>query len=537
MAARGAGTDKFRAGFFIQFFSVFLVLMAAIYGIAFGMYRWGRKIAAREIERALKDRTLLIMKTLEDEIARICHIQFEYLHDPDIFYYVNAVEIMSRFSQFNAILNIKKRMDELCSGVKYIKNAAVYIPHMNRVISAAGGVDPIDGEWERIVSARADMSLAGLIYLDGGVYIRAAYPFMPVNPGARPRYVLVFELSLDSIRTSLGNVTLYPRGGSALISGSSDFAIVAGDGPPSAGGGFFVTEILSDYLNMSLQSYVPEELVYRGLKSYHTLFLVFSLIIIAVVLVFLFCSHEMVNKPMARMLELNYRSRLLAQQAELRQLQSQINPHFLYNSFFTLYCMAKEEDYEQMMDFLSYLSDYYRYITPNTQEDVPLKDEESHARRYAQIQSLRFKRRVNVEFGELPEACARIRVPRLILQPLLENAFSHGLKDVPSGGFVKTEFLPENGVLLIRVADNGGGSRPRELEDIQRKLKEADAGGTDNGDAPDETDFSGLLTIHKKLRLKFGAPYGLTIGARDSGGMIRELCLPVEGGHVPHSGS
>jgi two-component system sensor histidine kinase YesM len=519
--------------FFVKFFSVFLILITTIYGIAFGMYRWGRKIAAREIEQSLRDRASFVMQTLEDEVAKIYRIQFKYLNDSDIFYYINASEIMNRFSQFNAILNIKKQMDAVCSDVAYIKNAAVYIPHMNRVISAAQGVDPITAEWEEIVSARADMSLAGLIYLNGGIFLRAAYPFMPVNPKARPRYILIFELSVDSIRKSLGDFTLYPQGGSALVSGSSDFAIIAGDRPPAGGNGdkprYLVTEISSEYLNMSLRSYVPEELVYRNLESYHTLFLIFSAISIAVVIVFLFCSHELVNKPMARMIELNYRSRLLAQQAELRQLQSQINPHFLYNSFFTLYCMAKEGDFEHMTDFLSYLSDYYRYITPNTLDDVPLNDEKSHAQRYAQIQLLRFKRRIDVEFGELPESCAHLLVPRLILQPLLENAFSYGLKDVPAGGFLRTEFLPENGVLLIRVTDNGRGIGREELEEIRRNLE-------DKRDLSDETDFSGLLNIHKKLRLKFGPPYGLTISCGNPGGLIRELRIPMEGGHVPNPG-
>jgi two-component system sensor histidine kinase YesM len=531
---RGGIMDKHGSSFFIKFFSVFLALMAAIYGIAFGMYQGGRKIAAREIEGSLKNRASFIMRTLEDEIAKIHQIQFEYLNDPDIFYYINASEIMGRFSQFTAILNIKKQMDAVCSNRGYVKNAAVYIPHMNRVISARHGVDPIDGEWEEIVSAGADRSLAGFIYLNGGIYLRAAYPFMPVIPGAQPRYVLIFELSVENIRGFLRDFTLYPQGGSVL-SGSSGFTLVAGDDPPATGSReesrFLVTEISSEYLNMSLQSYVPEELVYRNLKSYHSLFLAFSAIIIIVVILFFISSHELVNKPMARMIEQSYRSRLLAREAELRQLQAQINPHFLYNSFFTLYCMAKEEDYEHMTDFLSYLSDYYRYITPNTLEDVPLGDEKSHAQRYAQIQLLRFKRRIKVEFGELPEACAGIRVPRLILQPLLENAFSHGLKDVPSGGFLRTEFLPGAGVLLIRVADNGRGIGREELEDITKKLQEAES-----GEVSGETDFSGLVTIHKKLHLKFGPPYGLRIVPEDSGGVIQEILLPMEGEHVPNPG-
>jgi two-component system sensor histidine kinase YesM len=76
---------------------------------------------------------------------------------------------------------------------------------------------------------------------------------------------------------------------------------------------------------------------------------------------------------------------------------------------------------------------------------------------------------------------------------------------------------------VIRVADNGRGIRREELEDIQRKLAEAD-----DREVSDETDFSGLLNIHKKLRLKFGPPYGLTISSGDSGGVIQEIRLPME---------
>ncbi|MDR1025453.1 MAG: histidine kinase [Treponema sp.] len=531
-------TDKKNSGFFIKFFLVFLVLMAVIYGIALGMYRWGRKIAAREIEQSLENRALLVMQSLEDDIAKIRRMQFEYLNDADIFYYVNAAEIMSRFSQFNAILNIKKQMDLLCSNVRHVKNAAVYMPHMNRLISALQGLDPIGGEWEEIVSAAADMSLAGFSYQNGSIYLKAAYPSMPLRAGTVPRYILIFELSVDSIREALEPLVMYPytgRGGSILTSRTTGFTISAGEVPRDPedrkSGGFFVTEISSDYLDMSLRSFVPESLVYRNLNSYHTFFLIFQAILIIVVILFLVSSHELVNKPMARMIELNYRSRLLAQQAELRQLQAQINPHFLYNSFFTLYCMAKEEDYEHITDFLSYLSDYYRYITPNTQEDVLLGDEKSHAQRYAQIQLLRFKRRIEVEFGELPESCAALRVPRLILQPLLENAFSHGLKDVPSGGFLKTEFLPGDGGLLVRVTDNGRGIRREELEDILKKLAAAE-----NPGPGEEADFSGLITIHKKLRLKFGPPYGLMIRSEDLGGAIQELLLPMGTEHVSHPG-
>lgn len=88
---------------------------------------------------------------------------------------------------------------------------------------------------------------------------------------------------------------------------------------------------------------------------------------------YVYVAFNQMAESLQNQMEINYRQKLLMQQAELKHLQSQINPHFLYNSFFTLYRMGKDEDYESIVEFSSYLSEYYRYITKNSQKEVFLK--------------------------------------------------------------------------------------------------------------------------------------------------------------------
>jgi two-component system sensor histidine kinase YesM len=550
-----------KPSFFIKFFSVFLAMMLPIYILAYGIYQWGREMTSQEIIQSLENRTDFFMNTLENEIIRIRRFQYECLNDADLFYYVNASTIMSRFEQFQALLAMKNRMDMVKNSSGYIENAAVYIPHMNRLISARGGVDEITGEWSRVVAAPADISMAGIVYIDEKMYLCSAFPSMPVNPQAIPLYVLIIELSAGGIRDMLMSFNRYPEGGTMLSDNNNAYRITAGENidPVSADPGkYIVVESASEYLNMNLYAYVSREQVYGGLRRYNTLFLLFSAVAVAVVAVFLISSNILVNRPiqllvrslkkmergdlkvriergagdefdylyrtfndmaasLENLIELNYRNQLLTKQAELKQLQTQINPHFLYNSFFILYRMAKDEDYENITLLLSYLSDYYRYITRHAGMDVPLREELDHAKRYVQIQLVRFKKRIQVAFPDLPESYGQIAVPHLILQPLLENAFNHGLKDVSAGGLLQVAFVREGAALSIRVIDNGKGVSAETLKQLAEKM-EADS---------NLQEITALVNIQWRLRLKFGAPYGLLITSDGGGGCCQELLIPV----------
>jgi two-component system, sensor histidine kinase YesM len=209
----------------------------------------------------------------------------------------------------------------------------------------------------------------------------------------------------------------------------------------------------------------------------------------------------------------------LTQRAELRQLQAQINPHFLYNSFFILYRMAKDEDYDNITTFLKYLAEYYRFITRDVQSEVPLASEVAHAHNYTEIQLMRFSRRISASFAELPERYRDMLVPRLILQPVIENAFEHGLKDVAEHGELIVEFIERDGTLLIGVEDNGTCLTDGDLDAMRSKLE--------TGSEPFES--TGIINIHRRLRLKFGEKSGLLLSRGNFGGLRVELKLEMKG--------
>lgn len=205
----------------------------------------------------------------------------------------------------------------------------------------------------------------------------------------------------------------------------------------------------------------------------------------------------------------------LIQKTELKQLQAQINPHFLYNSFFVLSRRVKRGDYEGAEKFSILLGEYFRFLTRNGTDFVELSQEVEHARCYSDIQGTRFRQRMRIEFGELPERYRVMKVPRLILQPLLENAFGHGLEDKMQDGILRVRFEEKEG-LRIHVEDNGETLTDELLEHMRNSL---------NGEEQEE--ITGIVNIHKRLQLYFEGKAGLILKRSSLGGL--DICVWIQG--------
>lgn len=566
---------KLNRSVFLILLCLFIAVITPMYILCYGIYQWGKTLTTNEITHSLNSHSRFFISTLEDEIIRIKQQQYECLNDESLFYLVNAWGIMSKFEQVNYMLSAQKRLQQLYNSSTYIANVSLFIPDLNRTISAKRGVDPITNEWKDILAAEPDAAQAGIVYLENELYILSAYPSVSVSLDSKPLYILVVKLSSDNIREQMLSFNMNEKGGVVLSNSDQNYQSVVGNDigldmqifeknmddktfRGSDGQKYILVNNYSDYLNMDLSSYVSERLIYSDLYHYRNLFLLFTGVAIVMVIAYLVSANMFVNRPIKllvkslvkveqgeldvriqhnsndefgylysafnrmldsldEMIELNYRQKMLTQDAELRQLQSQINPHFLYNSFFILYRMAKDEDYENITEFLTYLSEYYRYITRNALNEVPLTDEVNHAQKYAQIQFMRFRKRLSIDFEDLPQQYNNLMVPRLILQPILENAFNHGLKDVASGGLLKVSFEEEAGTLVIKVEDNGEGVGEEELLQLQQRIKQT-------GDMEETT---GLVNINKRLQLKFGKEYGLRLVQPETGGMCTELILPL----------
>ncbi|MGN0998192.1 MAG: sensor histidine kinase [Faecousia sp.] len=199
----------------------------------------------------------------------------------------------------------------------------------------------------------------------------------------------------------------------------------------------------------------------------------------------------------------------LLQNAELMQLQSQINPHFLYNSFYNIKFMAQNEDYEQIETFVTALAKYYRFINKETNLEVDLSSEVAHMENYIEIQQMRFGDKITVEREPLPPEAASFRVPKLILQPIIENAYNYGLKNKLEGGLLWIRYRTDANFLLIEIEDNGGSLTQQKLEDMRLQMQ------TFEGDARNHA----LTNIHRRLMLSYGKQCGLTLQLGEEKGL------------------
>ncbi|MNI65170.1 Sensor histidine kinase YpdA [compost metagenome] len=189
----------------------------------------------------------------------------------------------------------------------------------------------------------------------------------------------------------------------------------------------------------------------------------------------------------------------------------------MYNSYYLLYRMIKMRDYENSVLLCEHLGKFYEYITRDGEDEKMLREEVEHARVYAAIQSYRFGHRVRVEFGDLPENWAYELIPRLIIQPLLENAFHYVFEKVsPSGGNILRISFHQVDKGLIICVENSGDEDEHTIQEISNLI----LGGNRDG------QVTALSNIHKRLQIFFGPESGLAIVKSDLGGFRVEIHIP-----------
>lgn len=226
------------------------------------------------------------------------------------------------------------------------------------------------------------------------------------------------------------------------------------------------------------------------------------------------------------LIEQVYEQKILSQRSELKQLQSQINPHFLYNSFFIISLSARRGDMEFVESFTAQLGKYFQFIVKNDKDMIPLSEEIAYAKLYAGIQTTRFSNRIAILIEEAPEKYKNLPVPRLILQPLIENALSYGLEKKKENGKLRIYFREEESCFVIYVEDNGEFITEKSLESMQAKLEEKTEGAK----------MSGLFNIHRRLVIQYGSGSGLSFSMMPEGGLRVKLTI-ARGEHGKQMGT
>ena len=207
--------------------------------------------------------------------------------------------------------------------------------------------------------------------------------------------------------------------------------------------------------------------------------------------------------------------------SELDALQSQINPHFLYNTLDSIVWMIEGGHSREATEMITQLANIFRISLSKGHTIIPLGDELRHAENYMNIQKVRFRSAFTCEFDTDP-ALNNYATVKLIIQPILENAIYYGVKNMDEDGRIVVRDWLDGDDLFIAVEDNGFGI-PKDVAD--HLLDE------DRTHVPSKGSGVGLFNVHQRIQLRFGPEYGLKIESEEDSGTIVVIRIPA----IPYS--
>ena len=231
---------------------------------------------------------------------------------------------------------------------------------------------------------------------------------------------------------------------------------------------------------------------------------------------------QTINEMLDRIQELiaeEYKVTLLLKQAEYKALQAQVNPHFLYNSLETMRDVAAAQRCHTVSAMCQALSNIFRYSIDMKDPLAMVEDEILHIKNYMYVMNVRTQNSVELEL-RIENELLQERVPRLSLQPLVENSFTHGLKNKRGLKKIVIAGAIQDGSIVLSVSDNGVGM---DADQINRQLQSRPA------EALDKSSSVGLGNIHARTRLLFGEKYGVTVHSALGEGSTVTLAVPRAG--------
>ncbi len=228
-----------------------------------------------------------------------------------------------------------------------------------------------------------------------------------------------------------------------------------------------------------------------------------------------FINKRILDSVSYKQLEVNFAPNFLAlRKSQALVLQSQINPHFLFNTLNLVNAMIYEEAGHETksMQVITLLSELFTELIDTTSYITSVESEIEYAKKYLDIELIKCCNRFDVDWNISPEVMPLYTV-KMILQPIIENAVLHGIKALPDDkrGKLSIEAYLENDCLTFTIGDNGKGFNPAKLEEIQNKMKL---------DFVPERSSIGIINVHGRIKLIFGDGFGLKIYSSENGSKI-----------------
>ena len=273
-------------------------------------------------------------------------------------------------------------------------------------------------------------------------------------------------------------------------------------------------ETINEYIyyeNKQLQSVQAENKVLFW-RTFILSIAIFTIVLICIV-AFSLWGPELITRPIEEQVKDEQKQ---LRKAEFELLQAQINPHFLYNTLDAIEWSAEAGNKDQVVSMVDSLSKFFRFSLSKGREIVTVRDELQHVKSYLEIQQIRYKDILTYDMN-VAKDIYDYSIPKITIQPIVENALYHGIKNRRGGGKITITGAETEKDIVIQVKDNGIGMDVDRLEEVRRGLNE---GG------PVKSIVYGLYNVNERIRLNFGEEYGLSIDSEFGKGTTVLIRLP-----------
>lgn len=552
---------KFMVGFAI----VIIATMAAFVFV----YDQAHQLARRLTYEKLYSQAEYYLQSFDNEVNHIRQLQNDFFNDRKLTFIIAPDMNISDYEKRDCLLSVQERIDTVVGVSSLVADGTLYLPRTEYKIrpSAVYTMYAPDMEQMNWYLAYADDE----IHYDGTDFFIVKTGVPKIRSNSIPHHVFVLTLSKNEIIKNLSVVNTSNDSGAFWYNEKADMIFEHSNGDAVGAKLLPLLEKKEDGEYESIQlhdidgrnylvfvggygelglfvQYELETAVMQPIFQFRTLsFVVLGVLTVLAVLISIYmiiALHQPINTLLSgfrrvqsgnwkehinevrkdefshlyrgfndmedqidRLITEVYVQTNLTQRAQMKQLQTQIAPHFLYNSFFVLSRRIKRQDYDNAELLAKHLGTYFQYVTRNEADYVPLQRETDHARSYAAIQSARFVKRIRIDFEDTPASFAPIIVPRLIMQPLLENAFEYGLENRVKDGLLWVHFEETADEWQIWVEDNGEQISDEELAFISQTLIRGKQG-----------EITGLYNIHMRLQIYFHEKGGVRIQRSHLGG-------------------
>lgn len=558
----------------------FLLITIPLYSICIATLWISSTLITQTAQKSIEEKMFFFMRYLDKELQSVSQMLVALNNDPDISDYILLQDEKISYEKVQSENGILTKMNIIYYSSSYVDDVFILFPRNGQQLSLLKRSSAIDDKGQSVV-ARITKSKTRLerFAISGGLTYTIVFPDV-YSVSNQVEYILGVDINqsriLDGLKTLqsdsalnvflvetetkniVGNVSSITVNQSVYDSMKDKTALSMINAVEIEGERYLVQANSSADGVFSLISYVKEKEIQTPVFVLNRLFWIFvgcSLLFISVFSIVLFRQiqrplnvlvhymgeiekgnlninfdqkrgdeygyvYKQFNKmtfQLRTLIEEVLEKKIQLQQSQLRQLQSQINPHFLFNCFYIGYRMAKDGENENVANLCKYLGDYFRFVTKQAQDLIPLGDELRFTITYLNIQKIRFPTKLFFHIQE-EEGVDSVLIPGLTIQTLVENSILHGFDNVEGPVNVEVNVRMVEGNVHIEVLDNGIGMTENALQELKDILNLTEL----------DSEHCGLWNVHYRLRHNFKSQSGLLIEAREGGGLRVSFIIPSD---------